>query len=78
VHAFRTPEHFSQWWGSKDFRNTIHSFDFRPGGRLELTLHGPDGSDYEKEYVVEEIAERQRIVFSHSDSAHSVHLGAAA
>jgi hypothetical protein len=47
----------------------------------EQVLHAfraPDGDDYENEYVVEEIAERQRIVFSHSDSAHSVHLGAAA
>jgi hypothetical protein len=46
----------------------------------EQVLHAfraPDGDDYENEYVVEEIAERQRIVFSHPDSAHSVHLGAA-
>jgi len=32
---------------------------------LELTLPGPDGADYENDYVMEEIAERQRIVFSH-------------
>ena len=38
VHAFREPEHFAQCWGPKGFRRTIiHSFDFRQGGRLQLT-----------------------------------------
>jgi uncharacterized protein YndB with AHSA1/START domain len=54
LRAFREPEHFAQWWGPKGFRSTIHSFDFRQGGRLQLTLHGPGGADYENEYVVEE------------------------
>jgi uncharacterized protein YndB with AHSA1/START domain len=73
-HAFREPEHFAQWWGPKGFRSTIHSFDFRPGGRLQLTLHGPDGADYENEYLVEEIVERERIVISHSDPGHYFQL----
>jgi uncharacterized protein YndB with AHSA1/START domain len=74
VHAFREPEHFAQWWGPKGFRSTIHSFDFRQGGRLQLTLHGPDGADYENEYVVEEIVEPERIVISHPDPAHYFQL----
>jgi uncharacterized protein YndB with AHSA1/START domain len=68
VHAFREPEHFAQWWGPKGFRSTIHSFDFRQGGRLQLTLHGPDGADYENEYVVKAIVEPERIVISHQSS----------
>lgn len=72
--AFRQPEHFAQWWGPKCFRNTIHSFDYRPGGRLHLTLHGPDGADYENEYVVEELAEPERVVISHPDPAHYFQL----
>jgi uncharacterized protein YndB with AHSA1/START domain len=74
VHAFREPEHFAQWWGPKGFRSTIHSFDFRQGGRLQLTLHGPDGADYENEYVVEEFVEPERIVISHPDPAHYFQL----
>jgi uncharacterized protein YndB with AHSA1/START domain len=74
VHAFREPEHFARWRGPKGFRSTIHSFDFRQGGRLQLTLHGPDGSDYENEYVVEEIVEPERIVISHPDPAHYFQL----
>ncbi len=74
VRAFREPKHFAQWWGPKDFRNTIHSFDFEPGGRLKLTLHGPDGADYENEYVVEEIVGLERIVIAHPDPAHYFQL----
>ncbi|MBA3883945.1 MAG: SRPBCC domain-containing protein [Chthoniobacterales bacterium] len=72
--AFREPEHLARWWGPKDFRSTIHSFDFRPGGRWELTLHGPDGTDYKNEYVAVEIAEPERIVISHPDPAHDFQL----
>ncbi len=74
IHAFREPEHFAQWWEPTGFRSTIRSFDFRPGGRLQLTLHGPDGADYENEYVVEEFGEPERIVISHPDPAHYFQL----
>jgi uncharacterized protein YndB with AHSA1/START domain len=74
VQAFREPTHFAQWWGPKGFRNTIHSFDFRQGGRLRLTLQGPDGADYENEYVLEEIVEPERIVISHPDPGHYFQL----
>jgi uncharacterized protein YndB with AHSA1/START domain len=74
IHAFREPEHFAQWWGPTGFRSTIRSFDFSPGGRLQLTLHGPDGADYENEYVVEEFGEPERIVISHPDPAHYFQL----
>ena len=74
VHAFREPGRFAQWWGPKGFRSTIHSFDFKQGGRLLLTLHGPDGAEYENEYVVEEIVELERIVISHPDPAHYFQL----
>ena len=41
---------------------------------MQLTLHGPDGADYENEYVVEKIAEPERIVISHPDPAHYFQL----
>jgi uncharacterized protein YndB with AHSA1/START domain len=74
VQAFREPEHFAQWWGPKGFRSIIHSFEFRPGGRLQLTLHGPDSADYENEYMVEEFVDPERIVISHPDSGHYFQL----
>jgi uncharacterized protein YndB with AHSA1/START domain len=39
----------ARWWGPAGFTNTIHQFDFTPGGRWLLTMHGPDGTDYPNE-----------------------------
>ena len=72
--AFREPEHLARWWGPNGFRSTVHSFDFRPGGRWDLTLHGPDGTDYKNEYFAVEIAGPERIVISHPDPAHAFQL----
>ena len=72
--AFREPQHLARWWGPEGFRSTIHQFDFRPGGRWELTLHGPDGSDYKNEYFATEIVESERIEISHPDPAHDFQL----
>ena len=72
--AFREPQHLAGWWGPNGFRSTVHSFDFRPGGRWDLTLHGPDGTDYKNEYFAAEIVEPERIVISHPDPAHEFQL----
>ena len=72
--AFREPQHLAQWLGPNGFRSTVHEFDFRPGGRWELTLHGPDGTDYRNEYFVVEVVEPERIVISHPDAAHEFQL----
>jgi uncharacterized protein YndB with AHSA1/START domain len=72
--AFKEAQHLAQWWGPKDFRNTIHQFNFQSGGRWELTLHAPDGTDYKNEYFAVEIAEPERIVISHPDPAHEFQL----
>jgi uncharacterized protein YndB with AHSA1/START domain len=72
--AFRDPQQLARWWGPVGFRSTVHQFEFRPGGRWELTLHGPDGADYKNEYFALEIVEPERIVISHPDPAHEFQL----
>ncbi|HMJ05480.1 MAG TPA: SRPBCC domain-containing protein [Chthoniobacterales bacterium] len=72
--VFREPNHLARWWGPNDFRSTIHEFDFRVGARWELTLHGPDGTDYKNEYFILQIVEPDRIVISHPDPAHDFQL----
>lgn len=47
--AMSDPERVARWWGPDGFRNTMHTFDFRPGGSWVLTMHGPDGTDYPNE-----------------------------
>ncbi len=41
----------ARWWGPEGFTNTIHAFEFRPGGKWLLTMHGPDGKNYPNESV---------------------------
>ena len=47
--ALRDPARVARWWGSAGFTNTIHTFEFVPGSRWLLTMHGPDGTDYPNE-----------------------------
>lgn len=59
------PEHIVNWWGPHDFKNTIHSMEVKPGGEWQLTMHGPDGTDYRNRSVFREIIPHEKIVFDH-------------
>ena len=63
--AFSTPVRLARWWGPSGFRNTIHEFDFRPGGSWRLTMHGPDGRDWANRSVFLAIEPAARIEFEH-------------
>jgi uncharacterized protein YndB with AHSA1/START domain len=43
------PARVARWWGPAGFTNSIHQFEFHPGGKWLLTMHGPDGKDYPNE-----------------------------
>lgn len=66
--AWTDPVILARWWGPKDFRNTFHEFDARPGGVWRFVMHGPDGTDYKNESVFREIEQPARIVFDHVSS----------
>lgn len=68
--AFRDPARLALWWGPAGFTNTIHEFDLRPGGRFRLTMHGPDGANYENEKEFLEVVEPERVVFKHLQPMH--------
>jgi len=59
------PKHIAQWWGPEGFTNTIHAMDFKPGGVWNLTMHGPDGTDYKNRSVFREIVPFKKIVYMH-------------
>jgi uncharacterized protein YndB with AHSA1/START domain len=63
--VFTDPEHIAQWWGPNGFRNTITRMDVKPGGKWDLLMHGPDGTDYKNESVYLEVVKHRRIVFEH-------------
>jgi uncharacterized protein YndB with AHSA1/START domain len=68
--AFSDPALLATWWGPNGFTNTIHEFDFRPGGKWRLTMHGLNGADYENESVFREVTVPERIVFTHLEPVH--------
>jgi uncharacterized protein YndB with AHSA1/START domain len=68
--AFSDPNRLARWWGPKGFTNTIHEFDFRPGGAWRFVMHGPDGTDYANASDFVEIAKPNRIVYVHQKPMH--------
>jgi uncharacterized protein YndB with AHSA1/START domain len=63
--AFEHPDRLARWWGPKDFTNTFEKFEFTPGGRWDLVMHGPNGANYPNENVFREIQPYTRIVIEH-------------
>ncbi len=68
--AFSDPDQLVHWWGPEGFSSTIHEFDLRPGGAFRLTLHGPNGTDYENDKEFTEVVPPGRIVFRHIQPVH--------
>lgn len=69
--AFSDPARLAQWWGPEGFTNTIHEFDFRPGGRWRFTMRGPDGATYEMDKRFEAVTPAARIALRHEQQDHS-------
>lgn len=63
--AFADSATIARFWGPNGFTSTSTAFDFTPGGRWIVTLHGPDGADYPNEYVFKEIQKDAKIVIEH-------------
>ena len=62
----------ARWWGPDGFTNTIHQFDFRPGGTWRLTMHGPDGKDYPNESRFTRIGTDRLLEIEHLSGHHFV------
>jgi uncharacterized protein YndB with AHSA1/START domain len=69
--ALTQPEMVANWWGPDGFMNTVHSHDLRPGGRWNLTMHGPDGTDFLNYIVFDEIVVNTRLAFHHVEGEGS-------
>ncbi len=70
--AMSDPVRVARWWGPAGFRNTIHEFDFRPGGRWRLTMHGPDGRDHPNESRFVRIEPGRLLAIEHFSGHHFV------
>lgn len=70
--AMSDPARIARWWGPAGFSNTIHRFEFQPGGRWLLTMHGPDGKDYPNESRFTRIVADQLVEVEHLNGHHFV------
>jgi uncharacterized protein YndB with AHSA1/START domain len=63
--VWTNPEHITLWWGPNGFTNTIHKMDFVENGEWNLTMHGPDGTNFPNRSIFKEIIPFKKIVFEH-------------
>ena len=68
--AMSDPARVARWWGPTGFTNTIHQFEFKPGGSWLLTMHGPDGKNYPNESRFTRIAADQVFEIEHLNGHH--------
>lgn len=50
---------------TKRIYNTFHILELEPRGRWSLTMHGPDGVNYENENIFIEIKSPEKLVWNH-------------
>ncbi len=60
----------SKWWGPHGFTNTIHKFEFKPGGHWSFIMHGPNGKNYDNEIIFHEIKNPELIILEHTSPPH--------
>ena len=70
--AMNDPARVARWWGPEGFKNTIHQFDFQPGGAWLLTMHGPDGKDYPNESRFTRIVSDELFEIEHRSGHHFI------
>jgi uncharacterized protein YndB with AHSA1/START domain len=70
--AMRDPNRISKWWGPDGFTNTIQTYEFVQGGSWQLTMHGPDGTDYPTENRFVRIVQDQLFEIEHLNGHHFV------
>ena len=62
--AWTDPAQLSQWWGPKFFTSPVCRADARPGGKIYIEMHAPDGTVYPMSGTYEEVVKPGRIVFT--------------
>ena len=68
--AMQDPNRIAKWWGPDGFRNTIHAYEFVPGGNWKLTMHGPDGTNYPTENRFVRLVQDQLFEIEHLNGHH--------
>lgn len=75
--AWTEPAQLARWWGPHGFSSPQCEIDLRPGGKLLLSMCGPDGVDSPMTGEVLEVSAPERFVFTldtaqHPDEFHAI------
>jgi uncharacterized protein YndB with AHSA1/START domain len=66
--AWTEPEHVMKWWGPKGFTSPSCSIDLRVGGKIHFCMHGPEGTEFDKDMwslgILKEIIPMEKLVMS--------------
>lgn len=68
--ALSDPARVARWRGPAGFSNTIHKYEFTPGGSWLLTMHGPDGKNYPNASRFTRIVPDQLFEIEHLNGHH--------
>ena len=64
--AWINPDLVKEWWGPKDFTAPMIQIDFREGGKYLYCMHGPKGTEFDKDFwnagIFKEIVPMKKIV----------------
>jgi uncharacterized protein YndB with AHSA1/START domain len=63
--VWTNPNHLKNWWGPNGFKNTIQLMDVKNGGKWDLIMHGPDGTDYKNKSIFREVVKHKKLVYEH-------------
>jgi len=66
--AWHDPDKIARWWGPAGFRSTVQELDVRTGGRFDVIMHGPDGTDYPNVYLFDRVEAGERLVYTNVGS----------
>jgi uncharacterized protein YndB with AHSA1/START domain len=66
--AWHDPKKIAKWWGPAGFHSTVKELDIREGGRFDVIMHGPDGTEYPNLYVFDRVEEHKQLVYTNAGS----------
>lgn len=67
--AWTDPAQLMRWWGPNGFTNTFHTFDLKPEGVWDFTMHGL-GQDFNNTCVFKRIEAPAYLEFDHLKEMH--------
>lgn len=66
--AWNNIEKVAKWWGPAGFTSTVDELDVKTGGKMRITMHGPDGTNYPNTYVFDDVHAPTQLTYTNIGS----------